>query len=57
MTTVYRESERPEIDSWNMPTFYFLREGRVVAKVSPWQGQREAVLAGFRKLGLAPPAR
>lgn len=56
MAIAYRESEWPEIDSWNMPTFYFLRDGRVAAKVAPWQGQREAVLAGFRSLGLAPPA-
>jgi hypothetical protein len=57
MTTVYRESEWPEIDSWNMPTFYFLRDGHVVEKVTSWQGQREAVLAGFRKIGLVPGAR
>lgn len=57
MATVYRESEWPEIDSWNMPTFYFLRDGHVVEKVSSWQGQREDVVAGFRKIGLGPSTR
>jgi hypothetical protein len=56
MTTVYRESEWPEIDSWAIPTFYFLRDGHVVDKVTAWRGQRDAVVAGFRTIGLAPPA-
>jgi hypothetical protein len=51
---VYRASEWPMIDSWAMPTFYFLREGRVAAKVVGWQGHREDLLAGFRAIGLAP---
>jgi len=54
LRTAYRESEWPAIDTWNMPTFYFLRDGRVVAKVVGWQGRRDAVLAGYRALGLAP---
>jgi hypothetical protein len=54
MSTVYRESEWPAIDSWNMPTFYFLLDGRVAAKVVGWQGHRDAVLAGFHGIGLAP---
>ena len=54
LRTAYRESEWPAIDTWNMPTFYFLRDSRVVAKVVGWQGRRDAVLAGYRALGLAP---
>lgn len=54
MSTVYRASEWPVIDTWNMPTFYFLRDGRVAAKIVGWQGHRDAVLAGYREIGLAP---
>lgn len=54
MSAVYRESEWPMIDSWAMPTFYFLRDGAVIEKVAGWPGNREAILDGFRKLGLAP---
>ena len=50
MTTVYRESEWPEIDTWNMPSFYFFRDGHLEAKVSGWQPDK--VLDGFRKIGL-----
>lgn len=54
MRTVYRANEWPSIDSWAMPTFYFLRNGRVESKVSGWQGQRDAVMDGFHRIGLGP---
>ena len=53
MSTAWRASEWPAIDTWAMPTFYFLRDGRVAAKVVGWQDHRDAVLAGFRTIGLA----
>jgi hypothetical protein len=52
MSTVYREREWPMIDTWAMPTFYFLRNGQVQSKVVGWQPS--AILSGFRELGLEP---
>jgi hypothetical protein len=54
MSTVYRESEWRDITSWNTPTFYFFRGGRLEGKISGWRDQRDAVLDAFRKVGLAP---
>jgi hypothetical protein len=52
MSTVYRESEWPMIDTWAMPTFYFLHDGKVRSKVIGWQP--DAILSGFREIGLGP---
>jgi len=51
MATAYRESEWP-LDMGAMPTFYFLRDGRVEDKVIGWRPDK--VREGFRKVGLAP---
>ena len=54
MSTAYRENEWAAIEGWEMPSFYFLRDGRVERKIIGWQTHRDAVLAGFREIGLVP---
>ena len=54
ISTAWSASEWHVVDTWLIPTFYFLRDGQVVSKVVAWRGHREAVLDGFRKIGLAP---
>ncbi len=45
----------PLIDTSSTPRFYFLRDGVVQAEVVGWpkEGNRDAVLAGLKKIGLA----
>jgi hypothetical protein len=45
----------PTVDEYRTPVFYFLQDGVVQAKVVGWppEGNRDAVLAGLRKIGLA----
>jgi len=52
IASAYRENEWPLIDTWEMPTFYFLKAGVLQAKVVGWQ--REQVMQEMRKLGLIP---
>jgi hypothetical protein len=52
ITTAYRQAEWPGFDVWAIPTFYFLKDGKVEAKVVGWQGNRSAVVEGMRKIGL-----
>jgi len=51
---VVYQSEWASFDSWATPTFYFLKDGLLVAKVVGWpeEGNRKAVLAGLQKIGL-----
>ena len=51
-----RRDEWSMIDSWSTPTFYFLKDGALVAKVEGWPpgGRRDEVLAGLRQVGLLP---
>lgn len=45
------------VDSWATPTFYLLRDGRVVGRVAGWPGQhgnRDALLALWRSTGRSP---
>lgn len=47
----------PMLDSWDLPTFHFLRDGVVVERVSGWPrdgSHRDAVLAAARRAGLLP---
>jgi hypothetical protein len=50
----FRGEEWPMIDSWATPTFYFLDDGVVVAKVRGWprEGRREELLTALRRVGL-----
>jgi hypothetical protein len=54
MTTAYRQTEWPGFDIWAIPTFYFLKDGKIEAKVVGWQGHRGAVLEAMKKIGLEP---
>jgi hypothetical protein len=50
----FRREEWPMIDSWETPTFYFLDDGVVVAKVQGWPrgGRRDELLTALRRVGL-----
>lgn len=50
----FRREEWPIIDSWSTPTFYFLDDGVVVAKVEGWPrgGRRDQLLTALRRVGL-----
>lgn len=52
ISIAFARSEYPAIDSWSTPTFYFLRDGRIVSSVSGWPsgGNRKRIIAEFRKL-------
>jgi hypothetical protein len=53
-TLTVRREEWPMIDSWSTPTFYFLENGAVSAKVEGWPkgGRRPELLAALRQVGL-----
>lgn len=38
MSVVYKEKDWRELDTWNTPTFYFIKDGRVVRKIVGWPG-------------------
>lgn len=50
----FRRDEWPMIDSWATPTFYFLKNGVVNAKVEGWpkEGRRSELLTALRQVGL-----
>lgn len=52
----YSREDWPMISSWNTPTFYFLKDGKVVDVVVGWpkQGNGVALRAALRKAGLEP---
>ena len=52
----YDLREWPMVDSWATPTFYFLKNGMLVDKVTGWpeEGQREALIEAAGKAGLEP---
>lgn len=54
-TLAFRREEWPMLDSWGTPTFYFLQDGAVTAKVEGWPkaGRRPELLAALRQIGLA----
>lgn len=41
---------------WRMPTFYLVRDGRVIDQVVSRAGNRHEVAALLRRHGLLPPA-
>jgi hypothetical protein len=53
-TLTFDREEWPMIDSWTTPTFYFLRKGAVIAKVTGWpkEGHRTELLAALRDVGV-----
>ena len=50
--TVNRRSDWPSLENWGTPTFYFLRDGKVVETVVGWprEGRRAQVLGASRRL-------
>jgi len=54
MVMAYRFQEWPMFDRWELPTFYFLRSGRVIAQVVGWprQGRKREVEDALRRVGL-----
>lgn len=54
MHLVERKTDWPMVDSWDTPTFYFLRDGRVVTKVTGWprEGHMSELLAGLASIGV-----
>lgn len=51
---VVRQSDWPVVDYWGTPAFFFVRDGRVVAKVVGWpkEGRRDELVAAAQKAGL-----
>lgn len=58
MRWAYRTSDWPMIKRWATPNFYFYRDGELVDTVIGWppEGNREALLAAFARIGLSPDA-
>ncbi|MBS0571249.1 MAG: hypothetical protein JSS28_11610 [Proteobacteria bacterium] len=54
MSMAYKASEWPLVDSWATPTFYFVKDGKVAAKVVGWpdEGNIPALTDAARKIGL-----
>ncbi len=56
MTIAYRRADWSLVDSWDMPVFYFIRDGKLFGKLTGWsldstRGPMESML---RKQGLIP---
>jgi len=56
MVLAYDYHEWPMIDRWELPTFYFLRNGQLVSEVIGWPstGRKAELFAAIRRLGLIP---
>ncbi len=54
MTIAYKRSEWPLLDYWGTPTFYFFRDGSLIAKVVGWpaEGHRDELRDALRQIGL-----
>ncbi len=54
MDLAYRLQEWPMLDRWETPTFYFFRQGKVVAKVVGWprRGRKPEVRSALKLVGL-----
>lgn len=46
----WKDSDWPMLDSWNMPTFYVFRDGRLAGKFSGWHGV-ESLSTSLQKAG------
>lgn len=56
LAVAFRREEWPMIDTWNLPTFYFFKDGALQAKFFGWpeKGRRSELLAALQQIGLAP---
>ncbi|WAC64044.1 hypothetical protein OVA13_04480 [Pseudoxanthomonas sp. SL93] len=54
MVIAFDRAELPALDSWSTPTFYFLKDGRVVSVVEGWpsEGRKREIIAAARSIGL-----
>lgn len=54
ISIAYQQSDWTMIDYWGTPTFFFLKHGKVVDRVTGWpkEGRVDALLAGMRAIGL-----
>lgn len=50
MLLAYNGAEWPMIDRWQLPTFYFFENGKLVSQVVGWQ--KPQVLAALKKIGI-----
>lgn len=57
MQWAYRTADWPTVKRWATPSFYFYRDGKLVETVNGWpeQGERDALLAAFAKIGVEAP--
>lgn len=55
LVVVYDQSKFPQLGDWTMPTFYFLKNGKVVYKFSGWseQGKWQELQQGLEKINLS----
>jgi len=56
MLTLYDRAEWPMFPHWRMPTFFVIRDGRIVGSVLGWKpaDAHEALIAMLRENGLLP---
>ena len=56
MRWAYRTADWPMIKRWSTPNFYFYRDGTLVDTVVGWpqEGNRDALLAAFARIGVVP---
>jgi hypothetical protein len=59
MLTLYDRAEWPMFPQWRMPSFFVVRDGRVVGTVIGWKpaDARDALVALMRKNGLLSPGQ
>ena len=55
MTVAYKRQEWPALNDWATPVFYFMRDGKVVAKVAGWpkEGRKQELWQAAAKIGHA----
>ncbi|HJR72088.1 MAG TPA: hypothetical protein VJ806_00425 [Luteimonas sp.] len=53
MTVAYKRQEWPALSDWATPVFYFMRDGKVVAKVAGWpkEGRKQELRGAAAKIG------
>lgn len=55
VTIAHRQKEWPMIDYWGSPSFYFIKDGKVGARVVGWprEGRKAEVLAAAKAVGIS----
>jgi hypothetical protein len=54
MTIAYSRSQWPQLENWGTPTFYFLKDGKLLRTVEGWPeaGRKQELLDAARAIGL-----